>query len=59
MFILVIIILAGFSLYVLLKPPTDFQNILASTDESNSEIDLRSHQISETATFRAHGTFSK
>lgn len=59
MFILVIIILAGFSLYVLLKPPTDFQNALASTDESNSELDIRSNQISETATLRVHGKFSK
>ncbi len=37
MFILVIIALAGFSLYFLLKPPTDYKNGQTLRSESSSE----------------------
>ncbi|OLN32773.1 hypothetical protein [Desulfosporosinus metallidurans] len=40
MFILVIIALAGISLYFLLKPPTDFQNEQALRYKSISEPEL-------------------
>ena len=40
MFILIVIALAGISLYFLLKPPTDFQNEQALRCESISEHEL-------------------
>ena len=40
MFIIVIIALAGISLYFLLKPPADFQNEQALSCESISEPEL-------------------
>ncbi|MDR3587245.1 MAG: hypothetical protein P4L59_18315 [Desulfosporosinus sp.] len=40
MFVLIIIALAGLSLYFLLKPPTDFKNEPKSRRESLSEPEL-------------------
>ncbi len=40
MFTFIIIALAGISLYFLLKPPADFQNVQALRSESISEPEL-------------------
>ena len=55
MFIVVIIVLAGISLYFLLKPPADFQNEQALRYESISESELVVTKQQSTSSLRRFG----
>lgn len=59
MLALVIVILAGFSLYFLMKPPKSIQNVLAAGDKTAPESYLRSYKISRIVAFKPHEKFSK
>lgn len=54
----IIVILAGFLLYVLLKPPINLQNVLLPTDKTNPSFNIRSHKISKISRLRKAKKFS-